>query len=284
MRPYLDHSIDQLEAEFDRAKRFSDPQTLKQIAHELTFRKTGRAADLRDEVTAILGAGPQASAKSLLEPRNPASPQATKPNLQRPATTQQPATSSRRPTPEQEEAVELFARGGSLKINAYAGTGKTSTLELLAHRSRLQGQYLAFNASIVRDAKQRFPSRVNCSTTHSLALKLIRPQFDGDSGKLFNRLNANQLAQILNLKKWRIGPNHTLEPRSQGALVLSTIQRFSQSADREFQKRHVVRKGSLLTADCAVLDEVASFAVRAAEHVWARMMDPNDPVPLGHDG
>ena len=60
------------------------------------------------------------------------------------------------PTREQLDAAELFVKGGSLRINAYAGTGKTSTLSLLAQSTHRQGQYIAFNRSIVTDAKGKF--------------------------------------------------------------------------------------------------------------------------------
>jgi hypothetical protein len=36
------------------------------------------------------------------------------------------------PTPEQLHIIELARQGGSLKVNAFAGTGKTTTLGLLA--------------------------------------------------------------------------------------------------------------------------------------------------------
>jgi superfamily I DNA/RNA helicase len=61
------------------------------------------------------------------------------------------------PTAEQVRALELFLSGGSLKINAFAGTGKTTTLEYLAAHSRAQGIYLAFNKSIADNAAGRFP-------------------------------------------------------------------------------------------------------------------------------
>ena len=38
-------------------------------------------------------------------------------------------------TPEQQEAIELFADGRNLRINAFAGAGKTTTLKMLADYS-----------------------------------------------------------------------------------------------------------------------------------------------------
>jgi len=74
------------------------------------------------------------------------------------------------PTDEQTAALEAFTRGGHLVIQAGAGTGKTSTLGLLATQLPQRcGRYLAFNRSIAQDAATRFPPTVQCRTAHSLA-------------------------------------------------------------------------------------------------------------------
>jgi len=80
-------------------------------------------------------------------------------------------------TEEQEEIVKLVKELCSneiLKINAFAGTGKTSTLiaiaQALPHKRFL---YLAFNSSIVEESKKKFPKNVTILTTHSLAYRRI---------------------------------------------------------------------------------------------------------------
>ena len=78
------------------------------------------------------------------------------------------------PTAEQANARDLYTTGGNLKLEAGAGAGKTSTLQLLAgvDRNRL-GQYLAFNRPIVDEAARKFPSHVACNTAHSLAMRAV---------------------------------------------------------------------------------------------------------------
>jgi Rad3-related DNA helicase len=79
------------------------------------------------------------------------------------------------PTAEQARARDLFTAGGDLVIEAGAGTGKTSTLTLLADaapRGAL-GQYVAFNKAIVADAGSKMPGHVNASTAHSLAFRAV---------------------------------------------------------------------------------------------------------------
>jgi len=187
------------------------------------------------------------------------------------------------PTEEQLNAVDQFKTGGSLKINAYAGTGKTSTLEFLAHSTGRRGQYIAFNRSIVNDAREKFPSTVNCSTTHAMAYRATPSSFKHDE-KMTRRIGPHQLAEVLKLKRWQADKNHVFQPRSLGFLILETLRHFMQSADREPGAEHVPSHGSLTAASEKTLAAVAEFAVRGAKHVWKRMTDPQDVLPLGHDG
>jgi hypothetical protein len=76
-----------------------------------------------------------------------------------------------KPIAEQEAARDLFQKREGLRIDAYAGTGKTTTLQLLADSSSQRGLYLAFNRSIAEEARKRFPRRVTCATSHSIAFE-----------------------------------------------------------------------------------------------------------------
>ncbi len=57
---------------------------------------------------------------------------------------------SYKPTTEQHAVVGAVLGGGDLKIKAYAGAGKTSTLRLISdHLAGKRGSYLAYNGRIV---------------------------------------------------------------------------------------------------------------------------------------
>ena len=156
---------------------------------------------------------------------------------------------------------------------------------MLAHSSERRGQYIAFNRSIVTDAKTKFPETVNCSTTHGLAYRAIAGAFGGNNEKMTGRISAQKLADVLELKKgWRVDERHSLPPRSVAFLILDTIRSFGQSGDEVILDKHVPRHGSLLTASEETIARVNEHARRGAEHVWSRMCDADDPLPLGHDG
>jgi hypothetical protein len=74
------------------------------------------------------------------------------------------------PTSEQLAVLDAVSGGGDLKIKAYAGAGKTSTLRLIAEQlSTKRGSFLAFNKEIADHARRGFPSNVVARTVHSLA-------------------------------------------------------------------------------------------------------------------
>jgi hypothetical protein len=271
-------SIAQLEAEFERAQDEGDTQALNPLADELTFRTTARARALRELVQKFL--------RRSHEPSNePDPPLAERPQVRSGTRGQRRSTHAHSaPTDEQKQAIEYFSRGSSLKINAYAGTGKTSTLEFIAHSTTRRGQYIAFNRSIVLEAQDRFPNSVQCSTSHGLAFRATPSVYKNNKAKMTTRMNANQLADILNLKRLQIDQTHVLQPRSQGFLVLETLRRFMHSADAEPATTHVPRHGSLVSAPEATVKAVAEFASHGAKYVWGRMKDPNDSMPLGFDG
>src|SRR5260370_56562 len=55
------------------------------------------------------------------------------------------------PTNEQVAVIDAVSSGNDLKVKAYAGAGKASTLKLVASRlSKKNGSYLAFNREIAR--------------------------------------------------------------------------------------------------------------------------------------
>lgn len=186
-------------------------------------------------------------------------------------------------TDEQALAVEHFRTSQSLKISAFAGTGKTSTLTALSRSTSKRGLYLAFNKSIADEAKAKFPQSVDSRTTHSLALRSIPGIFRENNGKLMGKLQGNHVARLLDIEEIAVG-GVTLKPRSLGYLTAKTIQRFCQSGDEEVLLQHVPLSGKLERIDPKYQEQFKSYLSELAAHLWARMSDPRDDAPLGHDG
>lgn len=286
-RPFISKSFKELEEIFRKAAREKDYEFLTLLDHELTFRqKNQKTPTLRKEVARSLAkaAAPQADLFTAATPAPTLSPR----RAGRTATKHTPTASRKKskfkPTDEQDAALQAFLKGHSLKINAFAGSGKTSTLQLLANATGLRGQYLAFNKSIVADAGEKFPDTVDCSTSHSLAFRAAPSGYKRDIGKLTNRCTAKQLVEVLDIKRKKFGDKHAITPDSQGYLYLETIRRYAQSADEVIGPQHVPILGAIRTAPEDVREEVSGFALEGARHVWSRMLSEQDPLPLGHDG
>ena len=82
------------------------------------------------------------------------------------------------PTSEQQAIIDAYKSGGNLVVEAGAGTGKTSTLRLLAAAAPgRRGIYVAYNRAIADDAKRSFPANVTCATAHSLAFRAVGRRF-----------------------------------------------------------------------------------------------------------
>ncbi|BFU76955.1 UvrD-helicase domain-containing protein [Arcobacter sp. 15-2] len=90
-------------------------------------------------------------------------------------------------TKQQQEILESVQKYKSIKINAFAGTGKTTTLKLISQTYPTKKiLYLAFNSAIKNEATSIFPSNTHVKTTHGLAFGAIKKNTNIDLNKLTN--------------------------------------------------------------------------------------------------
>ena len=189
------------------------------------------------------------------------------------------------PTPEQLEARDIFATRKSLKINAFAGTGKTSTLELLARSTDRTGVYLAFNRAIVDEAKARFGSNTRSLTIHSMAWRSMPKELSRQKNKMTNRLNAKALESMLELEDIVFDQKIRVTGTTQAYLIQQAVGTFLQSEKVEIPRIKLDRycRLSLLSPESkrSLIELVDSWA----KTMWERMSDAsNRAFPLGHDG
>jgi len=189
-----------------------------------------------------------------------------------------------RPTEEQMTALSKFQSGRNLKVSAFAGTGKTTTLSLLANSRRAKGAYLAFNRSIADESRDKFPREIDCRTTHSLAWRAVSSSHRFNAGKMNNRMYPKQLAEELRLADRVFDDKMRLDGIQQASLVLQTIRCFCESADDTISKHHIPRLGRLLGTAEADRRELGDLVLQTARSVWGRKTSVQDDIPLGHDG
>lgn len=113
-------------------------------------------------------------------------------------------------TPEQKEIIDST---GDLKINAVAGSGKTTTLiEYARARSPEKSiLYIAFNRSVRLEAQRKFAEaglpRVDVQTAHSLAYRHIIPRY---RWKVTTGYRSHELVKILKIRGVRGEPHSAL--------------------------------------------------------------------------
>lgn len=150
-----------------------------------------------------------------------------------------------------EQRAVVDSRAELLAVDAFAGSGKTSTLVAYARaRPRANILYLAFNKSVATDAKERFPGNVDCRTTHSLAYAVEGRKFRDKLG---------------NPKAYEVAQECRCNPRRAKA-ILAALFAWLCSRDEEIRLAHVDPD--------SVEDEIdAAVVVDQARQVWAKMLD-----------
>ncbi|XP_015269302.1 PREDICTED: F-box DNA helicase 1 [Gekko japonicus] len=143
------------------------------------------------------------------------------------------ASSDIQPTREQQLILNhAIAPGQVVKIMAFAGTGKTSTLIKYAEKwSNLRFLYLAFNKSIADQGRRVFPWNVTCKTVHSLAFAEV--------GKLYSqkhKLNGGSLNSywVSFVLQERQGQSRFVRAKT----VIQTLAAFFASRDSTITFEH----------------------------------------------
>lgn len=186
-------------------------------------------------------------------------------------------------TPEQRRCLDAHNNGGSLAIEATAGSGKTTTLRYLAYRGNLYGKalYTSFGKKNVEDAKRKFPSdRMRVSTNHALAFGRVGAAYKS-MGRLGGLPSPGNLCELMG---WSDATFSPFVPVRMGAgLVLKTLGTYLGSSAETVRMDHAVAHvaSKSLTPERAI--QFAGVVAEMARSVWARCIDPKDTFPVNHD-
>jgi hypothetical protein len=188
---------------------------------------------------------------------------------------------SHQPTPEQAAIIDAYRTGADLVIEAGAGTGKTSTLRMLAaDQPNRRALYIAYNKAIAVEAAASFGPNVTCKTAHSLAYQVI--------GKRYRerlkapRLRARDTAAILaelNPAVWAQITEY-LSPVGAARVVSETLTRFCYSADYAIHVGHVPTVRGVDGDDWTAM---SIWAVALAGSAWGDLEQPDGALRFTHD-
>lgn len=189
-------------------------------------------------------------------------------------------------TEEQQKAIAAVRAHKRIAIQALAGTGKTTTLTLIAKQFDTKTiQYIAFNKAIVADVKANMPQSVACNTAHSLAFRAIGHQYSG-------RLNSRGLKQYREIAKafdverlqlkfddWIVSYSS-----SQIAQIASmAVSSFVKSIDFALTLDHVISQVHPRIHKENTRREIAEIVFPLAQRFWSDIQNPEGILKFEHD-
>ena len=181
------------------------------------------------------------------------------------------------PTDEQKNILTAFKKGKDIKIHAFAGTGKTTTLEYLAKNTKRKGLYIAFNKRVAKEAVKRMPNNIEASTIHSIAWKWAAETFPKE--KLLQSPHRTILTEQVDL------PNISGFSDFKTVSTLSLIlKNYCNSNTKNIAKKHLPWEHPSYSRDQEVLEQNSGDLVSTAQKAWRMMCNPEKKLPLGHDG
>ncbi len=208
-------------------------------------------------------------------------------------------------TPEQQAIIDAVQQGNSLRITAFAGTGKTTTLAMIgqAYPER-KGLYLAYNRAVLADARKRFPKNVTCQTTHSLAYSVCGHAYRMKLRQPLTSMNVAKQLQLTPLKQRYQGEELFASARNMAACAISIVGHYCNSAEESIGPMHLSlyhihqlihrykKQGIKLTFDRQELAAPRSFlacyakqCLHIAEQLWAAMKAlDHRAIGMTHDG
>lgn len=172
------------------------------------------------------------------------------------------------PTLEQADIVKSCpAPGEIMLINAYAGTGKTSTLKMIAEtNSDKRILYLCYNRLTAEKAAKSFPKNTKCRTIHSMAFAEIGRHYEHKLGTPTTR----EAMALLNTDKSYIA-----------VLALRLVEAYCHSTETEISLAVLNPE-----QDRDLYFGVASYpeCVPLAKILWDEMTSLSSDFKISHDG
>lgn len=194
-------------------------------------------------------------------------------------------------TQEQEDIIKTAIEVDKLKIDAAAGASKTTTLTLVANAIPKPSLYIAFNKAIAEEASSKFPSHVECRTTHSLAFssfgRKIAHKLSRPSGKYVNvAQTSKEIAKYYNIKPEPCfaDPKKEIKAIQIALLVKETVNRFETSSDQKVNKDNIsYRQLSKVVKDKSQRKEISSIVLRYAKKLWSDRSNKFSDVLATHN-
>lgn len=191
-----------------------------------------------------------------------------------------------KPTEEQERNKKLCKETNRLKINACAGSGKSTQLCMIAEELGRSKLILVFNKAAQIDLASRVPAGTTVRTTHSLAYKYYGDDYQHKlqrpRGGYVNVAGTGaEIARFYRIKD--IKGEKVLTKAFIGLLAKMCVAKFEQSACESLSIKHLTGISSV-SDKYGIKKETLSKAVLAvAKKLWRDRKDLDSEVLITHD-
>jgi hypothetical protein len=182
-----------------------------------------------------------------------------------------------RATAEQSAAVDAVRTHGIVKLEALAGTGKTTALELVARAIPVPATYVTFNKRNADEARKRFPPHVVCRTAHSLAFA-AKGRRSAKRRKLSPPSPA-RLAALLQCERISLDlGGQRLDGAGVALVAWQTLASFVKSPTLHPTKEHLP---SFVSG--ALRPSAADVILPLTRKLWADLESRDGALPVSHD-
>lgn len=194
------------------------------------------------------------------------------------------------PTDEQYAIESGYQENRFVTIQAKSGSGKTSTLYMLANGTNDSILYLAFNKSMAEEARRKMPPNVMCRTLHSICYQRLpqnlRHKLSRPEGQYVNVAGTgSEIAKKFKIQNLIDKNGKVLLTRAMiGLMVKQTLAKYEFSDDehighKHFPKVHMSDLKRKNINEQKLINEVVKYA----KQLWRERIDPKSETIMTHD-
>lgn len=202
-----------------------------------------------------------------------------------------PPKAKRTPTKEQQQSIELAVNNYLLKIDAGAGSGKTSSLTFIADVLPQESLYLSYNKSMAEEASQKFPAHVVCKTVHALAYQYVGSSYQHKLKRPVGRYvnvagTGSEIAKYYRIPDFAVTQETFVSKNYIGLIIKDTVNKYEQSADDSLEMKHIPVnhiKDIEKRYPEVMISKLKSFIFRIAKMLWDERKDLFSEVLCTHD-
>lgn len=172
-----------------------------------------------------------------------------------------------KPTEEQLYPVDMAKAGSSLIINAFAGTGKSTTFKFIADELKNKKiLYVTFGKENIISARKKFKLNVDCYTAHSLAYRYVDSKLQLTKNKLL--ISSLSVGPFLEgLGQYASSADERTAFVIRATLAIGIVSEFCKSTDQKISGKHLLPNERIISSE----DE--SESIQMAKRYWNLAME-----------